>query len=130
MNTLILKFIKFCAVGASGLAIDFGFTYLFKDKWHYNKYIANSIGFVLAASSNYVLNRYWTFNSQNANIGLEYLDFIFVSIIGLGINNLALWFIHSKSGFPFYGSKIGAIGVATFWNFAANYLYTFNQLAS
>jgi len=50
----LLKFIKFCAVGFSGMVIDFGTTWLLKERARVNKYIANSAGFVLAATSNYI----------------------------------------------------------------------------
>ncbi|MGF7141160.1 GtrA family protein [Roseimarinus sediminis] len=127
MNVFILKFIKFCAVGGSGVFIDFGLTYLCKEKLKLNKYVSNSIGFLIAASSNYVLNRIWTFNSTNQNITTEYFIFILIAIIGLLINNSALWIIHRKMKYNFYLSKIGAIGVATLWNFLFNYFYTFSN---
>ena len=126
MNEITLKFIKFCLVGGSGVIIDFSLTYLCKERWLFNKYLANSVGFMLAASSNYVFNRVWTFASHNQHIGTEYIHFIMVSLVGLLINNLVLWLIHSRFDFNFYLSKIGAIAVATIWNFAANYVYTFS----
>jgi len=113
MNEILLKFTKFCIVGGSGVIIDFGITYLCKEKIKLNKYFSNSIGFIMAASSNYILNRIWTFESENQNITTEYLNFILVSIGGLFINNLILWIIHEKLSRNFYLSKIGAIGIAT-----------------
>ena len=60
---IIIKFLKFCVVGFSGMLIDFGTTWLLKEQARVNKYIANSTGFVLAATSNYIWNRIWTFES-------------------------------------------------------------------
>ena len=125
MNNLILLFLKFCAVGGSGVFVDFLITFLCKEKIKLNKYLSNSIGFIIAASSNYILNRVWTFASNNENITTEYLSFIFVSIVGLGIVNAVIWLVHDKLNYNFYISKIGAIGVATFWNFVANYIFVF-----
>ena len=56
---MIAEFIKFCVVGGSGVGVDFGITYLLKEKARINKYIANSAGFVCAATTNYILNRIW-----------------------------------------------------------------------
>lgn len=126
MNEFLLKFIKFSLVGGSGVVVDFATTYLGKEKLNFNKYLANSIGFIVAASSNYILNRIWTFNSVNQNIANEYFHFILVSLVGLFINNLSLWLIHGKMKYNFYLSKIGAILVATLWNFFANYYFTFS----
>jgi len=123
--SMLLKFIKFCIVGFSGLIVDFGITYLLKEKAKVHRYIANSIGFISAASTNYILNRIWTFKSQNPDIATEYLSFIIVSMVGLGINNTALYLIEKKFKVNFYVAKFFAIIITTVWNFLANNYITF-----
>jgi putative flippase GtrA len=76
---LIIKFLKFGIVGLSGTAIDFLFTWICKEKLKWNKFISNSIGFSIAATSNYILNRIWTFESNNPEVSREYLSFFFIS---------------------------------------------------
>jgi putative flippase GtrA len=122
---LVWKFLKFCIVGFSGMIIDFGTTWLLKEKVRINKYIANSTGFILAATSNYILNRCWTFHSENTQVATEYLSFILISIAGLGINTLVLYLLTDKVKLNFYLSKLFATGVVTLWNFYMNYLVTF-----
>ena len=124
---MIFKLFKFIIVGFFGLFIDFGLTVICKEKLSLNKYLSNSIGFLLAASSNYFLNRVWTFGSKNPEIIVEFSSFFFVSIIGLLINNSILWLIHNKMGINFYLAKFGAILVTTLWNFFANYYFTFQM---
>ncbi len=125
MIELLFKFIKFGVVGASGVVVDFGFTYLCKEKLKIQKFVSNAIGFTIAATSNYVLNRIWTFESENPEVAQEFTNFFVVSAIGLGINSLVLWMLSSKFQLNFYFSKLIAIIVTMFWNFMANYLYTF-----
>ena len=120
----ILKFIKFCVVGFSGLLVDFSLTYLLKEKLSVNKFLANSIGFMMAASTNYVLNRIWTFESDNPEILSEYSSFLSIALIGLFINNLLLFLLLKK--YKFYLAKFIAIVLTTIWNFGANYILTFN----
>lgn len=122
---IVLKFLKFCLVGFSGMIIDFSITWLLKEKFRINKYFANSTGFVLAAASNYVWNRFWTFHSENNLIATEFLSFIIISIAGLAINNLLILFFTDKMKLNFYLSKLIAIGVVTLWNFIMNFLITF-----
>lgn len=124
-KVFLLKFIKFGLVGGSGVIVDFFFTWLTKEKFKVQKYLANAIGFSIAASTNWFLNRIWTFNSHNPDLLLEYSQFILISMAGLGINSLVLWILTDKFKFNFYVSKLGAIAVTTVWNFFANYLYTF-----
>ena len=122
---IIRKFIKFGIVGFSGVFIDFGLTYLFKEKAKVQKYVSNAIGFTAAASSNYFFNRIWTFHSENPQILVEYSQFMIISLIALGINTLILWLIVSRLRWNFYFSKLIAIGVVTIWNFVANAYITF-----
>ena len=124
---LISKFLKFGIVGCSGMIIDFGITYLCKEILRINKFISNCIGFILAATSNYFLNRIWTFNSQTEDIGVQYIQFMIVSSIGLAINSLSLYFFNEKLKWNFYLSKLVAIGITTIWNFFGNLLFTFAQ---
>jgi len=121
----LLKFLKFGIVGFSGVFVDFGVTYVCKEWIKIQKYVANSIGFIAAASSNYILNRIWTFKSQNPDVATEYTEFFVISLVGLGLVNLIVWLLHGKLKWNFYLSKLFAIGVVTIWNFLANYYITF-----
>jgi putative flippase GtrA len=123
---LLGRLIKFCVVGFSGMIVDFFFTWLCKEKIKWNKYISNSIGFVLAATNNYIWNRLWTFQSQGTEIVREYSSFFIISLVGLGINNAVIYLLHDRLKWNFYLAKILAIGVVTLWNFGMNYLFTFD----
>lgn len=123
---IIGRLLKFCVVGISGMIVDFFFTWLCKEKIKWNKYISNSIGFVLAATNNYIWNRLWTFQSQGTEIVREYSSFFIISLVGLGINNAVIYLLHDRLKWNFYLAKILAIGVVTLWNFGMNYLFTFD----
>jgi len=124
-KVFLLKFIKFGVVGFSGLFIDFGFTYLCKEVFKIQKYVANAIGFTIAASSNYFLNRIWTFHSMNPEIAVEYTEFLLISFLGLGLNTLILYFVINRFKLNFYVAKVIAIGIVTIWSFFANVFLTF-----
>ena len=90
LRPLIFKFLKFGIVGASGAVIDFGLTALCKGIFGIPDLLSNAIGFTLAATSNYVLNRIWTWRSTSKKVGVEYAKFFVVSLIGLGLNSLII----------------------------------------
>lgn len=121
----LIKFLKFGVVGFSGLLIDFAITFLLKEKARISPYLANAAGFIVAASSNWYFNRVWSFESRNSQLFDEYLAFLVVSLFGLGINTLVLYFGMKKLKLNFYLSKVLAIAITTIWNFFANYFYTF-----
>jgi putative flippase GtrA len=123
-----VKFIKYGIVGFSGMLVDFGITYICKEWLKINKYIANSLGFTVAATSNYILNRVWTFGSTSSHIAREYSFFFGIAIIGLLLNNFIIFILNEKFKLNFYFAKLLAIGVVTVWNFLANYFITFNAV--
>jgi putative flippase GtrA len=122
---MLFKFIKFIIVGFSGLIIDFSVTFLLKEKLKIHRYIANTAGFILASSSNYLFNRFWTFGSNNPKIFTEYERFFIISLIGLGINNFCIYLFEKKLNF--YFAKFLAIMITSIWNFMANYYLNFNR---
>jgi putative flippase GtrA len=122
---MIFRFFKFIAVGFSGMMVDFSITILLKEKLKVNRYISNSAGFTIAASSNYLFNRLWTFQSNNPKVFVEYSKFLVISLIGLFINNLVIYLFEKK--FRFYFAKFIAIMVTSLWNFTANYYFNFTH---
>jgi len=124
-RTFFMKFLKFGLVGFSGLIVDFGITYFFKEKLKVHKYIANSLGFLVATATNYTLNRYWTFDNHDPNTAIQFGKFFVVSLVGLAISNTLIFLLHEKLKWNFYLSKACAIVLVSLWNFFANYLYTF-----
>jgi putative flippase GtrA len=124
-KVFLLKFVKFCMVGFSGIFVDFGFTYFFKEVVKLQKYLANAIGFTVAATSNYFLNRVWTFQSQNPHIAMEFSRFFLIALIGLAINSAIIWLMNGKFKVNFYLSKLVATVIVTLWNFLINAYFTF-----
>ncbi len=120
-----MRFIRFGIVGCSGMLVDFGVTWLCKEKLRWNKYLSNSLGFVLAATNNYVWNRLWTFESESEAVVREYFSFVVIAIIGLALNNLIVYLLHERLRLNFYLSKLIAVGCVTIWNFSMNYVFTF-----
>lgn len=143
LKDLIWKFIKFGIVGFSGMIVDYGFLILFVEVFHWPDLVANACSFTLAASSNYIFNRIWTFRSKEQAVGKEYLKFFLVSLVGLGISTLTIylfeqilpgWSASQGAGFHFvifikyfYVIKFIAIVVTTVWNFFGNMLFTFRK---
>jgi putative flippase GtrA len=128
LNAVLIKLSKFMLVGMGGTILDFSVTFLLKEKLHINKYIANSAGFLVAATSNYIFNRIWAFESHSSNILGQYLIFISVSLVGLGILNGSVWFMHERWNWNFYFSKTIALFMVLAWTFLAHYFITFSMI--
>jgi len=121
----LIAFIKFGITGVSGLTIDFALTWFFKDELHFNKFVANGIGFTAAVMSNYVIHRNWTFKHNKSKAGPQFAVFFTVSVIGLLLNSAIIFLLDNMLYVNFYISKAVAIFIVFFWNFSANYFFVF-----
>ncbi len=127
MNEVLLKFVKFGVVGVSGVVVDFGITWLLKEKLKANKYLANSSGFICAVISNYLLNRIWTFESHDPAVAKQFGAFALVALVGLALNNGIIYLLTERLKTKFYPAKLIATGIVMLWNFWANYTFTFHK---
>ncbi|WEK17780.1 MAG: GtrA family protein [Candidatus Pedobacter colombiensis] len=123
----LIQLIKFGIVGCSGLVIDFAITYFFKEYVGLNRFIANALGFSAAVTNNYFIHRFWTFKSDERQIAKQFLKFLIVSVIGLGINTLCIYTIQQWTYLSFYVAKFIAILLVFMWNYTLNALVTFKK---
>jgi putative flippase GtrA len=108
------------------MLVDFGVTYVAKEKINLNKYLSNTLGFFSAASTNFIFNRLWTFESSDPAVAFQYFKFILLSIVGVMLSNFFIYVFNGRMKWNFYFAKLVSIGIVMFWNFFASYLFTFN----
>jgi putative flippase GtrA len=117
---------KFCSVGATGYIVNLGVYSLLLNAANLHYGIAATGSFLVAATSNYLLNRAWTFRHQRGHFAFQGLRFFTVSVLVYGGNLLLLTlFVHAGLG------KIVAQAVAvvlvTPLNFIGNKLWSFRR---
>lgn len=86
-----------------------------------------SIAFLAAVINNYVLNRIWTFKSQDSNVGAQFLRFLIVSIGGFVLTQALMWLMVSLIGIWYLAAKALTSITIMIWNFGLNKLWTFRQ---
>ncbi|HXF68454.1 MAG TPA: GtrA family protein [Thermoflexus sp.] len=131
----IVRFMKFCVVGTVGFVVDTGILngLIFLGGWI--PIWAKAVSFTAAVLNNFLWNRYWTYpDSRSKPIWQQISQFFMVNTAGLGIN-LAVFGTVSGLLIPRFGMRWGvnlaqviAVGVALFWNFLANRLWTYNDV--
>ena len=132
LKAWVAKFVKFGIVGFSGMILDYAVLFVLKEQVGVPALWANAVSFTVAATSNYMLNRWWTFRSKEEDMGAEYLRFFLVSLVGLGISTATLWVLGLllpvwNDGPLFYLLKFIAIVITTLWNFFGNMMFTFRS---
>lgn len=122
---VVRQFVKFSLVGASNTVIDFGTYILLTRVFAVHFLQANTVAFVCAASWSYFWNRTWTFRSSDANIRKQYIKFLIVATIGLGITTGLLYVLVMHTGMDDLVAKVIAVGAVLIWNFFVNRFWTF-----
>jgi len=119
------QFLRFCAVGASGYAVNLAvYAALLAAGLHY--LAAAAIAFLVAAGNNYVWNRTWTFRTSDAPVIGQGVRAVVVSALSLGANQLFLLALVSAGAGHLAGQAV-AIVLATPFSFAANKLWAFAE---
>lgn len=117
------QFVRFCAVGASGYAVNLAvYAALLEVGMHY--LAAAAIAFLVAAASNYLWNRTWTFRISEASVLGQGARAFVVSALSLGANQLFL-IVLIAAGAGHLTAQAVAIVLATPFSFAANKLWAF-----
>ena len=133
----INRIIKFGIVGCSGTLVDFGITFVCKELLGIFPLISNALGFTIAATTNYILNRVWTWHSKEKQVGVEYAKFFAVSLLGLGLNTLIIYLLTQKMSwaflpnswqvYAFWIAKVIATGGVMVGYVLANNFFTFKR---
>jgi dolichol-phosphate mannosyltransferase len=119
------QFARFCAVGASGYAVNLAvYAALLAAGLHY--LAAAAVAFLVAAASNYLWNRTWTFRTSDAPVLGQGVRALVVSALSLGANQLFLLALVSAGAGHLAGQAV-AIVLATPFSFAANKLWAFAE---
>jgi dolichol-phosphate mannosyltransferase len=123
-----IQFVRFCAVGASGYAVNLAvYAALLAAGMHYLG--AAAVAFLVAAASNYVWNRTWTFRTSGAPVLGQGTRALVVSGLSLGANQLFLVVLVAAGAGHLAGQAV-AIVLATPFSFAANKLWAFAEAPS
>jgi putative flippase GtrA len=116
---------KFCAVGVVGYGVNLAvYATLLHVGLHY--LLAATCSFLVAVTSNYTLNRLWTFRDRRAGVAVQGMRFFVVSLASLGANLLALHLLISLGTGKLTGQAI-AIVLVTPLNFVGNKLWSFRR---
>lgn len=94
MSKLIKQILKFCVVGGLSFVIDFAvYTLVIKIMdWNYAYMVAGVAGFTISLIFNYFASMAFVFERKdNADKRVEFIIFLVLSLIGMGLNSLILW---------------------------------------
>ncbi len=122
---------RFYTIGASGLALNLLVSYIFTNGFTDSWYLyANVMGIISSMSSNFILNKYWTFEDKDFSLKKTVKQFgKFVSFSSIGaLIQLGLVFTLVEQSITSYPiALIIAVIIASFGNFIVNKKWTFKE---
>jgi putative flippase GtrA len=116
----LLQLIRYTFVGGLAFIVDFGTLYLLTNYLQIYYLISALIAFLLGLAINYLLSIKWVFDKRNVqNRKLEFILFMIIGVVGLGLNELFLWFLTDILLLYYLISKIVTSIIVYLWNFFA-----------
>lgn len=126
LDKIILKFFpsterfwevfRFLMVGGSCFLLEYFLLFALTEFAGFDPLISAPIAFTVSLIVNYILCVYVVFHVENQS-GRQMFFFILTSIMGLGINQLVMWFFIDIIGIWYMFAKVIASAIVMIWNY-------------
>ena len=125
----LLRFVKFCMVGGSGVGVDEGMLYLLSGVVGLKPVeLASALSAETAIITNFILNDIFTFRDRRSP-GMKarlnrFWKFNLFCLAGVGIKVGILSLLYNVAGVPYLLANLIGIAVAMLWNYLLNNWWT------
>lgn len=124
MKKLIKQILKFGIVGGTAFIIDYALLYICTEYLGIYYFISSIISFSVSTIFNYIASIYWVFDvNKEKSQSRNFILFVGLSIVGLGINQLIMWFGVEQLHVYYMIVKIGATAIVMVFNFITRKLF-------
>lgn len=120
---IIKQILKFGVVGGLAFVIDYALLYLLTEFLNIHYLVSSIISFSVSVIFNYILSIKWVFDVNKKQDVKEFIIFIVLSIIGLGINSLIMYIMVDLMNVYYMASKIVATAVVMVYNFITRKIF-------
>ena len=119
LKKLATQFLKFGVVGVIATGIDFGIMIFLTEVFGVDPVISSGISFCTSTVFNYLASMRFVFrHREDLSKRHEFIIFVVLSLIGLGLNQLIMWGGTTVLGERWYILvKVAATGIVMLWNF-------------
>lgn len=120
---------KFYTVGAIGLFINYIVSFYFFTYFHFDHLQSSILGIIVSLSSNFLLNKIWTFQDRNMNYDIvlkQYLKYFIFNSVGVVIQ-LSIVYGLGKTNVDYGWIIIIAISIASILNYIVNKKFIFRN---
>jgi putative flippase GtrA len=118
------KFVRFLIVGGIATLIQYAVLIWTVERRQWNAVLASSLGYILSAIANYLLNYYFTFRSGHRH-GVAAARFAIVAAAGFALNALLMELLAVKLHILYVLAQVLATSGSLIWNYWANSKWSF-----
>jgi putative flippase GtrA len=127
-DNTFLQLIRYTFVGGFAFLIDFGTLFMLTEYLDFHYLLSAGIAFTLGLVTNYLISIRWVFATRNfSNKKLEFIMFMVIGLVGLGLNELFIWIFTDLFAIYYLLSKILTTMLVYLWNFFARKMILFNK---
>ena len=124
MRKLIEQIMKFGVVGVIAFVIDFGVMVGLTEVFGIDPVLSATVSFIISVIFNYAASMRYVFSHREGmSRTREFVIFVVLSAIGLGINDLLIWAGTDLASFDYRLVKIFATAVVMVWNFVTRKIF-------
>ncbi|MBS5450194.1 MAG: GtrA family protein [Coriobacteriia bacterium] len=121
---LLGQIASFGVVGVLAFVIDYGLMILLTEVFGVNYLLSTTISFVVSVIFNYLASMRFVFaHKQDMSRRREFVIFVALSVVGLGLNDLLMWVGQSVLGIDYRFTKIVVTGIVMVYNFVTRKLF-------
>lgn len=118
------QFAKFSVVGTLSFLIDYGLMVLLTEVVGLNYLLSATISFAVSVCFNYYASMRYVFkHKEELSRRREFIIFVVLSVVGLGINDLLMWIGTDCFGISYLITKLVATAVVMLWNFITRKIF-------
>ena len=124
MQKLLAQIVKFGVAGVVAFFIDFGVLVFLTEVFGIDPVISATVSFTVSVVFNYLASMRYVFSHREGmSRKREFVIFVILSVIGLGINDVMMWAGTAYTAIDYRIIKIVATAVVMVWNFVTRKIF-------
>ncbi len=112
-----LEIIRFLIVGGISFIVDYGLLFILVEFFDVHYLYSSAISFTVSVIFNYYLCVKYVFKGAGSQTTRQAIIFIGSSVVGLGLNQICMYFFVDLLKIHYMIAKIGATAIVTIWNY-------------
>ncbi|MBQ3433929.1 MAG: GtrA family protein [Selenomonadaceae bacterium] len=113
----MLEIVRFCFVGGVSFLMDYGLLFVLTEFVGLYYLYSSAISFSVTVVFNYWLCVIYVFKGAKKQTTRQAIIFFGTGVIGLGLNQLCMWFFVDVVKVHYMLAKIFATAIVTIWNY-------------